>query len=80
VIVGDCDHQRRTRDDAAFEFPGKDKGCDTQHNASNQISPKEDFHGLKIGALKASANWNWRLPKAFSRALATAPRPFSMAR
>jgi len=63
VIVGNCDHQRRTRNDAAFEFPGKGKGCGTKQNASNQISPKEDFHGLKIGVLKASANWNWRLPK-----------------
>src|SRR5439155_3300985 len=47
VIVGDCDHQRRTRNDAAFEFPGKDKACGKQQNTSNQKSLKEDFHSLR---------------------------------
>jgi hypothetical protein len=47
VIVKDRDRQRRSRNDPAFEFPGKDKRRGNRNADDNETSANESFHILR---------------------------------
>jgi hypothetical protein len=47
ATVRHCDHQRRTRDDFASEWPGKQKGREAEEKKSKQPTSPGDSHCWK---------------------------------